>query len=185
MAKEDVFCEILGCGTADLDMLDNLDVPTGLIDDLMENGCLSLENIVVGSFEQRIMDAARDGFNSVASFDDTKQEIIDFLIDNYEDIQSILDDYDNIDDLLNKFTGREMDIIDTLYENKKGDGEETLDYWINELKVCDITEDSEIYFNFLDTHLYIQSNMLDIYQLFFTEWLNAFGDDFGINFANV
>lgn len=185
MAKEDIFCEILGCGTCDLDILENLDVPTGLIDDLMENGCLSLENIVVGSFEQRIMDAARDGIDSVTSFDDTKQEIIDFLIDNYESIQSILDDEEDIDDLLNKFTTREMDIIDTLYENKRGDGEETLDYWINELKISDVTEDSGIYFNFLDTHLYIQSNMLEVYQLFFKEWLADFEDYFGINFVNI
>ena len=120
MSKESVFCEILGCGTCDLDILDKIDVPDGIIEDLMDKGILSLENIVKQSFKQRILDAQNDGFNSTESFLDEKQDIIDFLVDNYEDIQSILDDEEDIDDLLNKFTSREMDIIDTLYENKRG-----------------------------------------------------------------
>ena len=186
MAKEDILCEILGCGTCDLDILDEIDVPDGLIDELMEEGILSLENIVVYSFEQRAFDAEEDGIpGSVASFNDTKQTLIDFLEDNYSDIQTILDDNENIDDLLNKFSSKEMDIIDTLYENKVDDGEQTLDYYIKQIKDCHFSQDSEIYFNFLDTHLYIKDEMLTIYQLFFADWLEDFGNDFGMHFENI
>ena len=111
--------------------------------------------------------------------------MIDFLEDNYSDIQTILGDNENIDDLLNKFSSKEMDIIDTLYENKVDDGEQTLDYYIKQIKDCHFSQDSEIYFNFLDTHLYIKDEMLTIYQLFFADWLEDFGNDFGMHFENI
>lgn len=185
MSKESVFCDILGCGICDLDILDKIDIPDGIVDELKDEGILSLGNIVESSFRQRAFDAQNDGYASTDSFLDRKQQIVDFLIDNYEGIQSILDDEEDIDDLLNKFTTKEMDIIDTLYENKRGDGADTIDYYINEIKKCNFDEDTELYFNFLDTHLYINEDKLEIYQLFFTDWLSDFGDAFGMYFDNI
>ena len=53
MSKESVFCDILGCGICDLDILDKIDIPEGIVDELMDEGILSLGNIVEYSFRQR------------------------------------------------------------------------------------------------------------------------------------
>ena len=168
-----VMMHILKCGLNDLFILDNIEYDLeDILDDLTENNCLSLENIVTQAI-----------FKGVEEL----EELVNFYkLDVIEDLQILeecLPKETDSDEVINQ----KADALDknAVYLSNKYDIEygDKIPEYIEGISQINPSNDIQFYFNFLCSYIYFENNG-DIYRRFFNDQVSEFERKIGFYFSN-
>ena len=164
---------LLKCGSCDISMLDEIEYDLDdILDELTENNCLSLENIV---------------WKAVLKGVDELDELITFIKpDVIEDLQ-ILDEtlpkQSDSDEVIDKKEA-ELD-NNSYYLSHKYDIEwgDQIPEYIEAISKLNPSDDVKFYFNFLCSNIYFE-NYSDIYRRFFDDQVSEIERKIGFYFSN-
>lgn len=168
-----VMMHLLQCGSCDISMLDEIEYDLDdILDELMENNCLSLENIVVEAV-----------FKGVEEL----EELINFIKpDVIEDLQILEECLPKETDSPEIIT-QKADTLDAnaIYLSDKYDIEygDKIPEYIEEISKINPSDDVRFYFNFLCSNIYFK-NYGDIYRRFFNDQVSEIERKIGFNFSN-
>ena len=187
--KEWIFKEILDCGLADLDMLDNMeDFDLDIIETLKENGTLSLAGIFRETFSRAKDDAAaniKSHINDILKWlEDHKTEVIKLLYANEDEYEKVVSSNMLFANLSDQTENDMLNFLAERYcENKKSAEEEYSDV-VLAFKALDPSNDFDLEFNYQASFLYIaNSRKKDLYFAFFGEELSEIENKMGLYFS--
>lgn len=168
-----VMMHLLQCGSCDISMLDEIEYNLDdILDELMENNCLSLENIVVQAVLKGVEELGK---------------LINFIKpDVIEDLQ-ILDEtlpkQSDSDEVIDKKEA-ELD-NNSYYLSHKYDIEwgDQIPEYIEAISKLNPSDDVQFYFNFLCSNIYFE-NHGDIYRRFFNDQVSEIERKIGFYFSN-
>lgn len=168
-----VMMHLLKCGSCDISMLDEIEYDLDdILDELTENNCLSLENIV---------------WKAVLKGTDELEELIAFIKpDVIEDLQILEECLPKETDSPEIIT-QKADVLDAnvIYLSNKYDIEygDQIPEYIEAISKINPSDDVKFYFNFLCSNIYFE-NHGDIYRRFFSDQVSEIERKIGFYFSN-
>ena len=170
---ECILSKLLDCGIADMSVLEDVNYDLDdILDDLMENNCLSLENIVVQAV-----------FKGVEEL----EKLINFIKpDVIEDLQILEEclpkETDDAEIITQKADALDVNAIylSNKYDIEYGD---KIPEYIEEISKINPSDDVQFYFNFLCSNIYFE-NHGDIYRRFFSDQVSEIERKIGFYFSN-